>query len=107
MADRDFILLQRQLEEHIEQFETHVADESRRWDDFVAVQLKTANTVEELSSSVQDYVKSTQGLVEAWQAANGAVKVGTALGKFLTWLTKFAIIGAAATWIAHKLERFL
>ena len=102
--DREIVLLQRALESHIETFNTHIVDEGKRWDELVAVHVQTNATVDDLAKAMKCHTESMQGLIEAWQAANGAVKVGTALGKFLAWLTKFAVIGTAALWIISKFK---
>ena len=102
--DREIVLLQRALESHIETFDAHLVEEGRRWDELVAVHVQTNATVDDLAKAMKSHTESMQGLIEAWQAANGAVKVGTALGKFLTWITKFAVIGTATLWVYSKLK---
>jgi hypothetical protein len=44
--------------------------------------------------AIKKLTQSTEGLVAAWTAANGAIKVGAALGKFVKWLAGFAVVGA-------------
>ena len=54
---------------------------------------------EENNKSIKALTESTEGLVEAWQAANGAVKVGAALGKFVKWASGLAVVGGFFTYI--------
>lgn len=74
--------LERKLEAHIlEDAKVHTSYDAR---------------LEQQMTNVDKLVMSTQGLVDAWTVANG-------LHKFIKWISGFAIVIAAAIWIAKRL----
>lgn len=82
--------------EHREEFEQHQKDFQQHCNDaearFLECHEKTQEGLQQLSYDTQD-------LLNAWHAAEGAVKVSVALGKVFKWLSGFAIVGAMLTWI--------
>lgn len=95
------VLLQQQVANHIEEFHEHRAEykayreeESERWDHLLKSQEANAVAINRLAESSSD-------LLSAWEAATGTVKVLSAIGKFIKWLSGFAIIGAFITWIVQ------
>lgn len=59
---------------------------------------------EQNTEAIGALTRSTQGLVEAWQAADGAIKVGSAVGRFVKWASGLAVVGVAVTWAIEKLS---
>lgn len=90
-TDEQLILLQEKVDNHIEEYHTHREEENERWIHLLESQEKNALAINNLADSSRD-------LLEAWQAATGTVKVLSAIGKFIKWLSGFAIIGAFITW---------
>lgn len=100
----EMLMLQRKLEVHIDAYEKHVEEDHRRWDRFIATQEEHSKSLDDLTRSLDTAVKSMEGLLTAWQAANGAIKVGATVTRFLRWLSGFAVIGAAAAYVLSKIQ---
>lgn len=45
--------------------------------------------------------QNTESLVEAWETLGGAVRFGTAIGKFVKWLGGFAVIIGIIDWLSR------
>jgi hypothetical protein len=56
-----------------------------------------ANTVE-----VRNMREEQSGLMEAWSALGGAVKVAVWIGRFIKWVAGFSFIGVCVAWIAER-----
>ena len=78
------IALQKRLDHHSDEFDRHVKDEEIRWNKLLSVTESNATAIEDLAAS-------TKGVVDAWQTS-------TNVGRFVKWLSGFAVIGAAYTW---------
>ena len=61
-------------------------------------------TQKENTVAINNLVDSTKGLVETWQAANGVVKVGAALGSFGKWIAGIAVLGTFFTFVLDKVK---
>lgn len=60
-----------------------------------------------LSTKVDNIARSTNGVVKLYRDAQGAANLGTGLQKFMLWLLKWGLIGAAIVHgIQWVLERF-
>ena len=93
------LLLQQKLEDHIDDFNKHCADEERRWEHLISAQEYNTKCIQELTQSTKELTESTRDIVSAWNAANGTVKTMSALGRFVKWLSGFAFVGAFLTWL--------
>tara|TARA_R110000744_G_scaffold380326_3_gene500761 strand:+ start:34904 stop:35242 length:339 start_codon:yes stop_codon:yes gene_type:complete len=51
------------------------------------------------TDSIGDLTKATAGIVEVYVASQGAIKVGTAVGRFVKWCTGLAIVGVGFKWV--------
>ena len=69
----------------------------------MASQQRNTLDIERLITSTQKLHESTQDVVDAWRAANGAVKVASAIGKFFKWLSGFGILGLGLLWVYENL----
>jgi len=98
------LTLEQKLDSHIVEFQHHVKDEDERWDHLVSLQEENSKAIGELSGSIRDLSGSTKEVIEAWNAASGAIKVGSAIGRFSKWLASVAILGAAFAWLLEKVE---
>ena len=96
-TDKQIDKLQEALELHIKEFEMHVEAENDRW-------LHLINLQEQNAKSITALAESTKDLVEAWKAADGAIKVGAAFGRFVKWLTGIAIVGIGVSWLIEKVS---
>ena len=97
-------LLQNELDAHIEDFNNHVKDDHERWDKFIVVQETNTKVMGELTTTMAAQVDATKDILEAWEAANGAIKVGGWLVSFLKWCSGLAVIGVGASWILDHLK---
>ena len=104
MGDIDVTLLQERLETHIAEFQLHIEEEDARWDHLIAVQESNTSAITNLTAVIAQQSESTHDMVEAWNAAHGAIKVGSALGRFVKWLSGLAVIGVAVTWLLEHLK---
>jgi hypothetical protein len=93
-CDEREILIQRRLDNHIEEFRSHSEAEQERWDKLLSAQEKNNEAIREIAESTRD-------IVDAWQATSGAIKVGKSVGRFVKWVGGFAIIGVIAQWLSH------
>jgi hypothetical protein len=98
------------LDLHIQRFEAFEVRDQMRWSDLIssqetmlASQQRNTVEIEKLVTSTQKLRDSTQDVVEAWRAANGAVKVASAIGKFFKWLSGFGILGLGLLWVYENM----
>ena len=91
-SDGELVLLQEKLDTHIEEFHQHVEAEENRWNQLLTATEKNSESIGELAASTKD-------IIEIYQAANGAIKVGITFGKFVKWVTQIAVIGVAIKWL--------
>ena len=86
MSDTEerLILLQERLEGHITEFKDHELEERNRWDQLIDI-------TEANAKAVGDLTEATKGVVEVWQTS-------TNLGRFVKWLSGFAVVVTIATW---------
>jgi len=98
------LTLEQKLDSHILEFKHHVEKEDERWDHLVKIYEENSKAIADLSCSISDLSDSTEEMVEVYNAASGAVKVGAAIGKFAKWLTSVAVLGAAFAWLLEKFE---
>jgi len=92
--DNEIILLQQKLDNHIEEYESYIENDKKRWDNLINVQERNTQSIKELTESTGD-------LISAWQAATGTVKMMSAIGGFIKWLGGFAILGTLINWIIN------
>ena len=87
--DNELIELRCNIDKHIDEYRLHITEEERRQERIIRAQ-------ETNTKNIADLTKATEGLVDAWNAANF-------LQKCIKWVSGFAIIGALITWFADKL----
>jgi hypothetical protein len=104
MSD-ELVLLQEEVKAHIEEFRIHVQEERERWDHLITVQENTTRSVNELAIIVTAQVESTKDMIDAWNAANGAIKVGKTLSRFIKWASSLAVVGVGFVWLFDKLSQ--
>ncbi len=68
-------------------------------DHIINSQHENTQATNKLAESLDKSIKSTKDLIDAWVAAQGAIKVGRAAGSFVKWLSGFAIIGLFIVWL--------
>lgn len=89
------------LEQRFMRHEVHVDEDQQKWDNLMQELKLTQATVTELVEATRNLRDSTSDLVqiiEVWRSMNGAIKVGSAVGRLLRWLAGFAVIGAMIKW---------
>jgi hypothetical protein len=101
------------IDEQNKAFQLHQADE-REWrdnmlesherllqshDHIINSQAENTLATNKLAESLDNSIKSTKDLIDAWVAAQGAIKVGRAAGSFVKWLSSFAVIGFILVWL--------
>lgn len=72
-------------------FEKH---EEKGWDiheKYIAAQEQNTIALKRLANKTHD-------MVEAWEAAEGVVKVGSYIGKFVKWISGFAVLAGILHW---------
>ena len=85
------MLLQEKLDNHIDTYNKHREEEQVRWGNLL-------NSQETNTRAIQELTDSTRDLVTVWKAADGTMKAASALGKFVKWLSGFAIVGVVVKW---------
>lgn len=98
-GDAQMLLLQQKLDSHIDEYKQHrdeykqhCEDEEKRWDHLIIAQERNTESIKELTEATRDIVK-------VWQAADGTMKTMSVLGKFVKWLSGFAVVGVAIKWV--------
>lgn len=76
------------LTKHISDYERHEEQECIKHRELIATQQLNTEALNNLAVS-------TAGLIEAWGAAEGALKVGAAFGRFIKWSAGFAVLAGA------------
>jgi hypothetical protein len=51
------------------------------------------------TDSISDLTKATAGIIDVYQASTGAIKVGTAVGRFVKWAMGLAVVGVGFKWV--------
>lgn len=96
MPFNEFILrqetIEQRLEDHISESESHRAQNQEMFDKLLDAQNKNTEAIGELT-------KATAGVIEVYTASQGAIKVGSAVGRFVKWLSSIAIIGVGFKWV--------
>ena len=90
--------LTQKLEIHESRFDKHEKDEVYRHQIYIKSQQESIDAVRELSEKTHD-------MVEAWEAAEGVVKAGATLGKFVKWLSGFAMLGGILHWLGIHIPK--
>ena len=105
-SDEELSQFHSEFREHKNEFNEHEKKERAMSIELLECQGDLKATVDELTTIVrenQEQIKalteSTAGIAEAWSAAQGTVKVGSALGKFAKWIGSVAILG----WVFAKI----
>ena len=88
--DVDVIVVQRQLQQHIDDCEVRHGQHDERLSQLLTSQEKTNDCIRDLSDS-------TKGLVDAWQTANG-------MGRFIKWVSSLGIAGAGLLWLVEHFQ---
>jgi hypothetical protein len=91
-------VLQTTLQEHLHKYDLNKLEESARWNHILVAQ-------EQNTDSIKNLITSTEDLLGAWRAANGAVKVGAAISKFVKWVGSFAVLAAIGAWIIDVVDQ--
>lgn len=92
-SDEELRQFRQEFLDHVEQFEQHEEDEQAKYD-------RLLKTLADNTAAIRRTEESTKDMVAAWEAAQGAVKVGAALGTLFKWLASLAFIGGIFTWLA-------
>ena len=75
-----------------------------RWEHILKTVEENAKQTEENSEAIGKLTAATQGLVDAWEAAEGVVKAGSLLGHAAKWLGGIALFSSLAALIVDKLS---
>ncbi len=86
-SDIHIVLMQQKLDDHIDDFHKHCSEEVERWDTFITMQKTNTESIKELVVSNKELSDSTRDIVSVWKAADGTVKVMSAFGRFVKWLS--------------------
>ena len=84
--EKSIVKVESKLDSHIEDFKehrdhflAHERAETKRHTEFISTQKANTAAITLLASKTSD-------MVEAWDAANGAIKVANTIGKMLKWV---------------------
>ena len=87
------------LEALTETLESHMSEDIDRWDQLLEAQERNTESIRELTEST----RGIAGLLEAWTATQGAIKVGSAMAEFIKWAAGVAVVGTAVAWVLERL----
>ena len=98
MCDEAYIkVVERRLNSHITEFERHIAEEEKRWENLIASQEENTASIKELIACTHELHASTKGVVDAWNT-------GVNAGKFVRWLSGFAVLAGLGAWFSDHLN---
>lgn len=80
------------LNEFHQEFKEHVESTNE-----ILTRILTKQTTD--ADAIASIKSDTAGLVLAWNNANGAIRVGATLGRFIKWATGLAVIGVGLQWL--------
>lgn len=103
-TDTNVLLLQQKLEDHIQSYKKHCEENEKRWERLMVSQEHNTQCVRELTETTRALTESTHDIVMAWNAANGTIKTATVVGRFLKWLSGFAIIATFIAWLSERIN---
>lgn len=104
LKDRaDILLLQTRLDDHIKEYKEHCGDEEKRWSNLIFLQETNTLSIKDLTNSTKELTESTRDIVAVWKAADGTIKTMSLFGKFVKWVSGFAIIGVIGKWVIDQL----
>jgi hypothetical protein len=87
------------LDSHIKRYNDEKSSEDKKHREMMAL-------IVELSESVDSLASSTNGLVAAWNAGSGVVKVATLLGRFVLWVSvTSAALAGALHWLGMEFPK--
>jgi hypothetical protein len=87
------------LNTHIKKYEDDKAEELDRHREVLSLIVR-------LSESVDSLASSTNGLVAAWNAGSGVVKVATLFGRFVLWVSvTSAALAGALHWLGMEFPK--
>jgi len=92
-------MLHDKLDVHMTEFSQHCHEDLDRWDQLIEAQERNTESIRELTEST----KGIAGLLEAWTATQGAIKVGGAVAEFIKWAAGVAVVGSAVAWLLERL----
>lgn len=90
-SDDELVAMRQAQELYHQKLDDHILQEGKRWDKLLQAQ-------EENAIRMEGFMKSMEGILEAWQVATGGMKFLVLVGKFAKWLASLAIFVAIAHW---------
>ena len=91
-----FELRQSSIEQKID---NHISESKAHREETQVMIVKLLKSTTDNAEAVGKLAESTAGIVEVYSASQGAIKVGSAVGRFVKWLTGIAIIGVGFKYI--------
>lgn len=95
-------LIRRDFNRHVSEFKRHEELGVARHLEYLRAQQNHTDAILQLSNSTE----SMKEVLEAWNAFNGAVRVGGVLGRFMSWVLKLSFVGAAIAFVVDVLRKF-
>lgn len=86
-----------------QKLDNHIAEHSQYMKENQEMFVKLMESTKANTDSISELTKATAGIVEVYTASQGAIKVGSAIGRFGKWLTGIAIIGVGFKWVWEHL----
>ena len=94
-----FELRQSAIEKKLDEIDVHISQFKlyREENQEMVVQLLKSTAAN--TESIGRLTEATAGIVEVYSASQGAIKVGTVIGKFVKWITGLAVVGVGFKWV--------
>lgn len=97
--ENDIRELRQRLDQHIIKYNDDKSSEDKKHREIMAL-------IVELSEAVDSLASSTNGLVSAWNAGSGVVKMATLLGRFVLWVSvTSAALAGALHWLGMEFPK--
>lgn len=84
------------LQDHLDEYQQDRIEHHRQHTDFM-----TAITA--ATTATNQLAERLYGILNAWEAMIGAIKVGATVGQFVKWLAIVSVVGAGITYFINHL----
>lgn len=91
------VMLQVKLDNHIKEYQRHREEQLKQWKTIIHSQEENTRAISSLNESTKD-------LINVWRAAEGTMSSLSAIGRFMKWLSGFAIISVIIGYFTKLFE---
>ncbi len=94
-SDESLTKLHQEFHEHVQRFDSHVADGELRWQQQQQMWESIAESQKANATAISVLIRETRDVVQLTRDVQGAARIGHGLQSFVLWMLKWGTIGAA------------